>query len=292
VNRKLKAVLTPIRAAAIVTAIAAVTVGICAADARPVDSVPGATTSPAEAQPAEAVPAPAAGNHAPDARPAEAANAPPAETNAPEANSADAAPVADAGSPPADQQPDDASRVINWVLASRDNGELPFIVIDKVGAEMFVFDAVGQSMGHAPVLVGITKGDDSSPGVGDRELSHIPLAQRTTPAGRFVAKFGPASGRESVLWVDYGDAISLHPVITSNPKEHRLKRLNSPTSEDNRITFGCINVPKAFYRNVVRPLFLKTGGIIYILPEIRSLNEAFPAGQFPSQPGSPSDIAR
>ena len=291
-NRNLKAVLTPIRAAAVLTAIVAVTIGMPEADAQPVDPVPNAATSTAETQPADAVPTPAAENPAPDAQPTEAANAPEAETKAPEAQPADSVSGADTGSPSADQQPDDASRVINWVLASRDNGELPFIVIDKVGAEMFVFDAVGQSMGHAPVLVGITKGDDSSPGVGDRELSHIPVAQRTTPAGRFVAKFGRASGHESVLWVDYGDAISLHPVITSNPKEHRLKRLNSPTSADNRITFGCINVPKAFYRNVVRPLFLKTGGVVYILPEIRSLNEAFPAGQFPNQPGGPSDIAR
>ena len=273
-NRKLKAVLTPIRAAAVLSAIAAIAIGITAADARSAGFVPDGATSTPEAQPAEA------------------ASEPQAETDATEAQPANAVSVEDPGMPPADQQPDDASRVINWVLASRDNGELPFIVIDKVGAEMFVFDAVGQSMGHAPVLVGITKGDNSSPGIGDRELSHIPVAQRTTPAGRFVAKFGRASGHERVLWVDYGDAISLHPVITSNPKEHRLKRLNSPTSEDNRITFGCINVPKAFYRNVVRPLFLKTGGVVYILPEMRSLSEAFPAGQFPSQPGSSSDIAR
>jgi hypothetical protein len=177
-------------------------------------------------------------------------------------------------------------------MASHDNGDLPFIVIDKVGAELFVFDAIGQSMGHAPVLVGITKGDDSTPGVGDRELSHIPISQRTTPAGRFVAKFGHASGNQQVLWIDYHDAISLHPVITSNPKEHRLARLKSPTPNDNRITFGCINVPAAFYKNVVRPLFVHTGGVVYILPEARPLSEAFPAAQFPSQLGSASDISR
>jgi hypothetical protein len=196
--------------------------------------------------------------------------------------------IPDAAAPAADSPPGDASKVITWVTTSRDNGNLPFIVIDKAGAELFAFDAAGQSMGHAPVLVGITKGDDSTPGVGDRELSHIPISQRTTPAGRFVAKFGHASGNQQVLWVDYHDAISLHPVITSNPKEHRLARLKSATPDDNRITFGCINVPAAFYKNVVRPLFKHAGGVVYILPETRPLSEVFFAPEFASQASVPS----
>jgi hypothetical protein len=174
------------------------------------------------------------------------------------------------------------------VLASRDNGELPFIIIDKVGAELFAFDAGGHFVGRAPVLIGITKGDESSPGVGDRELSRIPVEQRTTPAGRFLAKFGPAAGHKQVLWVDYADSVSLHAVITSNKKERRLQRLNSPTVEDNRITFGCINAPTAFYKDVVQTLFKQAGGVVYILPDSRALNEVFPA-ILASQPTQPQD---
>jgi hypothetical protein len=207
------------------------------------------------------------------------------------AQPADPLAVLDPATPAPDASPDDASRVISWVIASHDNGDVPFIVIDKIGAELFAFDAAGQSMGHAPVLVGITKGDDSTPGVGDRELSHIPIWQRTTPAGRFVAKFGHASGNQQVLWVDYHDAISLHPVITSNPKEHRLARLKSPTPDDNRITFGCINVPTAFYKNVIRPLFKQRGGVVYILPETRPLNEVFFAAGLISGAGASSQTA-
>jgi hypothetical protein len=47
-----------------------------------------------------------------------------------------------------------------------------YIVIDKIGAELFVFDSQGQLIGRAPVLLGSAKGDDSVPGVGDRELAH------------------------------------------------------------------------------------------------------------------------
>jgi hypothetical protein len=68
----------------------------------------------------------------------------------------------------------------------------------------------------------------------------------------------------------------LHPVVTTNPKEHRLERLASATPEDNRITFGCINVAAAFYEEVVRPTFTGTSGVVYILPEATPLNEVFP----------------
>jgi hypothetical protein len=174
----------------------------------------------------------------------------------------------------------------NWVTASGDNGGLPFMVIDKVAAKVFLFDAQGQAVGATPALFGITAGDDSAAGVGDRELSDIKPEDRTTPAGRFVAKFGRASGNRTVLWVDYATSISLHPVVTTNKKERRVQRLRSATADDNRITYGCINVPAKFYQHVVRPLFTDTSGIVYILPETKYLFEVFPAFRPDLQPVS------
>ena len=182
----------------------------------------------------------------------------------------------DAAPPPVSEA---VTIVANWVLASRDNGDLPYIVVDKVGAELFVFDGQGQLIGRAPALLGSAKGDDSVPGVGDRELSNIPPSDRTTPAGRFIARFGPAAGHQKVLWVDFTTAVSLHAVVTGNKRDRRLERLRSPTPEDNRITFGCINVPTAFYKEVVSPLLTETSGVVYILPETRSLREVFWASQ-------------
>lgn len=177
-----------------------------------------------------------------------------------------------------------AAEVTKWAVASGDNSGLPFMVIDKVAAEVSLFDARGQFIGATPALLGMTPGDESAPGVGDRELSAIKPEDRTTPAGRFVAKFGAASGNRKVLWVDYATAISLHAVVTSNKKEHRLQRLKSVTPEDNRITFGCINIPAAFYAKVVQPLFTKTSGVVYILPETKPLNQVFLAFQAQGQP--------
>lgn len=169
-----------------------------------------------------------------------------------------------------------AAQMARWVLASNDNGGLPFIVIDKVAADVQVFDADGDLRGATPALLGLARGDDSVPGIGDRQLEMIRPEERTTPAGRFLASFGPAFGKDDAFWVDYATAISLHPTPTTNPKEHRLRRLLTPSPKDNRITYGCINVPRAFYEGVIRPTFKGTRGVVYILPEAKPLDEVFP----------------
>jgi len=84
---------------------------------------------------------------------------------------------------------------------SGDNRGLPFVIIDKVAAEVFVFGADGQLKGLAPALLGLARGDRSAPFVGDRELSRIRPQERTTPAGRFDAGFGPPlAARRSFGW--------------------------------------------------------------------------------------------
>jgi hypothetical protein len=170
----------------------------------------------------------------------------------------------------------DVRQAADWVVDSGDNRGLPFVIVEKKDAEVFVFDARGQILGAAPALVGLAPGDDSVPGIGDRPLADIRPEERTTPAGRFVASLGHDLGKLDVLWVDYANAISLHRVITTNPQERRLQRLATPTPLDNRISYGCINVPKTFFENVVRPAFTGTNGIVYLLPEIRSMRDVFP----------------
>jgi hypothetical protein len=171
----------------------------------------------------------------------------------------------------------DAARVSTWVSRSGDNGGLPYIVIDKINATLFVFNADGEFLGEAPVLIGIATGDEATPGVGDVPLAEMGPEEKTTPAGRFAARYGPAIGGPAVLWVDYNTSVALHPVVTGNRRERRLQRLRSATPDDNRITFGCINVPIAFHREVIRPLFRENGGIVYVLPDTRLLEDVFPS---------------
>jgi hypothetical protein len=169
----------------------------------------------------------------------------------------------------------DARRVADWVLNSRDHGGLPFVILDKKEARVFVFNGDGRLRGAAAALIGLAVGDDSAPGIGEKKLSAIRPEERTTPAGRFVAALDRNLKGGQILWVDYDAAISLHPVITSNAEERRAERLASPSRLDNRISYGCINVPADFFKNVVSPAFASSNGIVYVLPETRSVKHFF-----------------
>lgn len=169
----------------------------------------------------------------------------------------------------------DAHRLADWVVDSGNNAGLPFLIVDKIDARVYVFDASGLVQGAAAALLGVARGDDTVPGIGDREYADMTPDTRTTPAGRFAAALGMDSRGEDVLWVDYEAGVSLHRVITFRPWEHRLRRLATPTPLDNRISFGCINVPKRFYEQVVVPSLADGRAIVYVLPETRAAGEVF-----------------
>lgn len=169
----------------------------------------------------------------------------------------------------------EALHVANWVVDSDDNQGMPFLIIDKVHARVMMFDAAGHLQGVAPALLGLARGDDSAPGIGQRKLSSIRPEERTTPAGRFIASLGRDLNGKEMLWVDYDTAISLHPVAKGTPAERRGHRLDTPTPDDNRISYGCVNVPLKFYQSLVSPAFTGTSGIVYILPETRTAREVF-----------------
>jgi len=171
----------------------------------------------------------------------------------------------------------DVRYVADWVVHSGDNRQLPFTVIDKVNARIFVFDAAGRLRGASPILLGLARGDDSVPGIGERKMSEIRPDERTTPAGRFVAERGRNLNGEDIFWIDYDAAVSMHRVRASNPQERRLQRLASPTAADNRISYGCVNVPARFYNEVIDPAFTPAAGVIYVLPETRPAHEVFEA---------------
>jgi hypothetical protein len=175
------------------------------------------------------------------------------------------------------QPPDDVRKLADWIVTSGDNHGVNFVIVEKPQAKVFVFDAGGRILGVAPCLVGLEPGDDSAPGVGTMTLAQIAPDMRTTPAGRFVASLGPDLGKKDVLWVDYANAISLHRVVNNVRAERRPERLASPTPLDHRISWGCINVPAKFFDHVVETAFTGTSGIVYILPEIKSMQQVFPA---------------
>jgi hypothetical protein len=194
------------------------------------------------------------------------------------ARSADAQPTP-AG--PADFRQDtpspDTRLVANWALVTHDNGKRALVIVDKKAARVYVLTPDGHLKDSAPALLGAAKGDDILPGAGDKTPAQMRPEEKTTPAGRFVAEPGVNADKEDVIWVDYDDAISMHRVRPKVPREHRLERLASLTSDDNRISFGCINLPTTFYEDVVTPAVKQDGAVIYVLPEVKTVQEVFGA---------------
>ena len=177
----------------------------------------------------------------------------------------------------AEEASPDVKHMANWAVNSRDNQALSFVILDKLNAKVFVFDAAGTLLGASPVLIGAAKGDHSVPAIGERPMHSVQEHERTTPAGRFVGEPGRNTNGEDIVWIDYDAAVSMHRVRTTEKSERRLQRLATPGIEDNRISYGCVNLPVDFFETVLQPAFNQRHGVIYVLPETKPAREVFKA---------------
>ncbi len=168
-----------------------------------------------------------------------------------------------------------ARRMADWVVARQDNGKLPFVVLDKRDARLYVFHPDGQLVDQTPVLLGSSHGDDTYPGIGDVPIAQVKPYQRTTAAGRFVTRPGLDEDHTDVVWLDYDAALAMHRVINKVKSEHRLDHLASPDAAQRRISWGCINIPIDFFDRDISPVFGKHAGVAYVIPERKSFEEVF-----------------
>lgn len=190
----------------------------------------------------------------------------------------------------------DAERLTSWIASTRDNAGAPYIVIDKRQARLWLFDARGAALGSTAILLGAARGDHTVPGVGDKPLDQVARWERTTPAGRFPIEAGRNAKGEDIFWVDYDAAVSMHRVRATVAAERRLERLDTITPYDNRISWGCINVPVAFYERSIQPAFARGRGVVYILPERESVRATFAslaerAGDVPIRPALLAEVS-
>ena len=174
------------------------------------------------------------------------------------------------------QPPEHIRSFIGWALNAETVKPPYSAVLDKAAATVYLFDQDGRLQASSPVLLGSARGDDSVPGIGNRKIRDIRPFERTTPAGRFPSEPGLNMQDEDIVWVDYDAAISMHRVRPLKG-QRRLERLASPTPADNRISYGCINVPAAFYDRWIAPGLGRTQGVVYVLPERRSVHRQFRA---------------
>lgn len=172
----------------------------------------------------------------------------------------------------------DTRFVAQWVMQSADHRGLPFAVVDKKSAQLYVFDAGGRLLGATPALLGQTVGDESAPEVGAHtQAGEVPMHERTTPAGRFISRPGLNLDGEHVVWVDYATAFAIHRLRPGASMRAREARLATPSAGDNRASLGCVVVPAAFYENVVQPILGRSRAVVYVLPETRSVRDIFGA---------------
>lgn len=169
----------------------------------------------------------------------------------------------------------DAQALHAAILRHHDHQGLPFALIDKRGAVLHVFNRDGQRVDSVPVLLGLARGDDSVPGIGERPMESIQPHERTTPAGRFLSEPGRNLQGEDIVWIDYQAAVSIHRLRAVHASQRRAERLASPSVADNRITYGCVNVPARFYDQHLAPVFGRQRAVVYVLPEQRALAEVF-----------------
>ena len=161
------------------------------------------------------------------------------------------------------------------VIRHADAGGRAFGVVDKRAATLWIFDGRGQPLARTPVLVGQAVGDTAPADIGTRPLARVRPHEKITSAGRYITEPGSNTKAEDIVWLDYDAALSMHRV-RNVPGESRTQRLATPSVADNRISFGCINVPASFYDRYVDPLFSRQVGVVYVLPESRPLASLFP----------------
>lgn len=166
-------------------------------------------------------------------------------------------------------------RHLQWLLRTGDHEGRVFGILDKRDARLWLFDEQAKAVASTPVLLGSARGDASVSGIGERPLEAVLPHERTTPAGRFLVESGRNTLGEDVFWIDYDAAVSMHRVRATQPAERRLERLATPSPADNRISYGCVNVPTAFFEQRLKPHLKGRRAVMYVLPEALPATQLF-----------------
>jgi len=142
-----------------------------------------------------------------------------------------------------------------------------FMVADKPNGMMHIFKEDGSHALSDPTLYGKDKGDVME------AVSSLKGGAKITPAGKFTLQSKPSeyAGKQMLVLVESKDStgyIAIHAADTSDVSENRLGRLDTPTAEDNRVSYGCINTKHdTFVDKIVPNIGSLDGGLIFVLPE-------------------------
>ncbi len=159
------------------------------------------------------------------------------------------------------------AQVISRPVASDAADNRPFAIVDKRRATLSVYAADGSLVGRAPVLLGLTPGDQEPQSSRGKQPAALRVNERVTPSGRFEAQPGVNLNGERIVWFDYEANLAIHRLRPAPASQRRPERLASANLDERRITLGCVVVDPAFFDQVVLPTLGKGRSLVYILPE-------------------------
>lgn len=155
---------------------------------------------------------------------------------------------------------------------------LNYLIVNKKKCNAVVYSPKGDTLQTFEVILGKSKGDKRAGGYWNHEKN--PRCY-TTPGEYTMNHIGSQKGssnerlyKNNVFWLkgDHTEKASLgkqatavHQIPDSRVKQNRLNALNSGSLEDNRKSFGCVELTSQDCETL--KTYIKPGSKIYILPE-------------------------
>jgi hypothetical protein len=138
----------------------------------------------------------------------------------------------------------------------------PFILVDKPTATAYVYSSNGSLVKSFPVLLGSEVGD------GKNVYGKVKL----TTAGRFIlSDYINDDDRKlyknKIFFLSGASPVAIHITYPGELAE-RTRRLNTPTVEDNRVSWGCINVSEENFDKFISPN-IGVGSVIIVTKDFQ-----------------------
>ena len=181
------------------------------------------------------------------------------------------------------------------------NGDKLILIADKPSGRMFVFTHDGKLVVQKKTLFGLAKGDLY---VGNNDLPQ----NRVTPAGLFGIKLVDAktspSAKRTAGEYDFGKVFALNDpdaVVTimhsvwlhESDAAKRAAALKNEAAEDSRYSFGCINVDKATYKQLLDNYESQMDGAkLFVVPDDQTRTKEFLSGDVAQNKGGGDKLVR
>ncbi len=155
-------------------------------------------------------------------------------------------------------------------LYSLSNIDSSFVIVDKPRAEMYIIGKDKKMIAQFPILLGKAKGENIN--MADVDTDE-PGPYATTPAGEYRIGQNRDSINQKSFKLYKGKIFSIYGTenlamhITYPPElEKRTKALNTPSVEDNRLSWGCINVDEKNFDKYIQGK-ISENAILFVTPD-------------------------